>query len=207
MLAALRHLKPSKSDSSALLSDHVIHAARVITSLLSDLFTAIVRHGFMPESFCHCILVPIPKGQKDHSMSENYRLIALAPTLSKVLEWCILTQYSSALITCGLQFGFRQGLSATIATGLTTNFTSATFIVALTFSAAFLMPLRLLTLLIMAYCSRGYLSRIFLFPLFVFCSFGIEIIACRCDGILFPTAFDRVAFSLQFYLLCTWITF
>ena len=124
VFAALRHLKPSKSDGSALQSDHVIHAASVIVPLLSDLFTAIVHHGYMPEPLCDCILVPIPKGQKDPSISDNYRPIALAPTISKPLEWCILTQYSSSLMTCGLQFGFRQGLSTTIATGLIKNVTS-----------------------------------------------------------------------------------
>ena len=143
-----------------------------------------------------------PKGRKILFMSENYRPITLAPTLSKVLEWCILTQYFSSLMTCGLHFWFRQVLSATIATGLIKMLPPATFIVALTFSATFFMPQRLLTLLIMAYCSRGYLRVISLFPLFVFCSFGIEISACRCNGnttcpspFLFSTAFDRVAIS------------
>ena len=91
VLAALRHLKPSKSNGSALLSGHVIYAAHVIVPLLSDLFTAIVCHGSMPEFLCHCNLVPIPKGQKDPFMSENYRPIALALTPSNVLEWCVLT--------------------------------------------------------------------------------------------------------------------
>ena len=124
VLATLRHLKPSKSDGSALLFDHVNHAVHVTAPLLSDWFTAIVHYSFMPESLCHCIMVPIPKGQKNPSMSENYRPIALAPTLSKVLEWCILTQYSSSLMTCRLQFEFRQGLSATITTGLIKNVTT-----------------------------------------------------------------------------------
>ena len=37
-----------------------------------------------------CILVPIPKDNKDHTKSDNYRGIALAPTLSKLLEWSLL---------------------------------------------------------------------------------------------------------------------
>ncbi len=52
-------LRPSKSDGSVLLSDHVIHAASVFAPLLSDLCTATVRHGFMPESLRDCTLVPI----------------------------------------------------------------------------------------------------------------------------------------------------
>ena len=39
-----------------------------------------------------CILQPIPKPGKDPSNSDNnYRPIALAPTLSKVLELCLLS--------------------------------------------------------------------------------------------------------------------
>ena len=160
----------------------MIHEGTIIAPLLSDLFIAIVCHGFMPESLCHCILVPIPKGQKDPSMSENYHPIALAPTLSKVLEWCVLTQYSSSHMNCGLMFWFRQGLPATITTGLNKNVASRYLHRALNFSTAFLIPLRLLTLLIMVYCSRGYLRGIFLFQLSIFCSFGVEISACRCYG-------------------------
>ena len=48
---------------------------------------AILRHGIVPESLRDCILVPIPKPGKDPSSSDNYRPIALAPTLSKVFEW------------------------------------------------------------------------------------------------------------------------
>ena len=83
---AFTHLKLSKSDGSILVSDHVIHAIPAISSPLSMLFTSILRHGFLPTSLCDCILVPIPKGNKDHSKSDNYRGIALAPTLSKLLR-------------------------------------------------------------------------------------------------------------------------
>ena len=53
-----------------------------------------------------CILVPIPKGQKDASMSDNYHSIALAPSISIVLEWVILSQFSDSFMTSELQFGF-----------------------------------------------------------------------------------------------------
>ena len=71
MRAELKHLKFSKSDGSALLSDHVIHAAPVIASLLIDLFSAIIHHDFMHESLCHCILAPMVKGHKDTFKSDN----------------------------------------------------------------------------------------------------------------------------------------
>ena len=47
----------------------------------------------MPELLRDCILVPIPKGKKDPTVLDNYHPIALASTLSKALEWCILLTY------------------------------------------------------------------------------------------------------------------
>ena len=44
----------------------------------------------MPKCLRDCVLVPIPKSGKDASCSENYCPIALASTLSKVLEHIIL---------------------------------------------------------------------------------------------------------------------
>jgi len=61
----------------------------------------------MPKLLRDCILVPIPKGNKDPTVSDNYHPIALASTLSKALEWCILLSYSDHFHTSGLQFGFK----------------------------------------------------------------------------------------------------
>ena len=66
----------------------------MISNTLADLCTAINRHGHMPEALSNCILIPIPKGQKDATMSDNYRPIVLSPTLSKVIEQTIILQYS-----------------------------------------------------------------------------------------------------------------
>ena len=67
------------------------------------------------------VLLPIPKPGKDPVSSDNYRPIALAPTLSKVLEWSILLKYRSLFITSSLQFGFKQGFSSDPCTGLVKN--------------------------------------------------------------------------------------
>ena len=71
----------------------------------------------MPTCIRDCILVPIPKGQKDASRSDNYRSIALAPSISKILEWVILSQYSDAFVTSDLQFGFKRVMSTSLCTG------------------------------------------------------------------------------------------
>ena len=118
---AFAQLKPGKHDGSSLMSNHFIHAKTALSDPLSKLFTAMLRHGVVPESLRDCILVPIPKPGKDPSSSDNYRPIALAPTLSKIFEWCILLEFQSCFVTSSLQFGFKPGFSADLCTGLLKN--------------------------------------------------------------------------------------
>jgi len=120
-LNALEQLKKGKSDGSSLLCDVFIYAKDILINPLSQLFTAVVRHGYVPKLLRDCILQLIPKPGKDPTCSDNYRPIALAPTLSKVLEWCILFQYGDSFSTSPLQFGFKPGLSADMCTGLIKN--------------------------------------------------------------------------------------
>ena len=71
-------LKHHKNDGTDLSSDHLILALPAIELFAADLFTSILRHGYMPAVLHDCILVPIPKGNKDPTLSDNYRPIALA---------------------------------------------------------------------------------------------------------------------------------
>ena len=88
--SAFSLLKPHKNDGTNLSSNHFIRALPAIELFVADLFTSILRHGYMPTVLCDCILVPISKGNKDPTLSDDYRPVALAPTLSKALEWCQL---------------------------------------------------------------------------------------------------------------------
>ena len=98
-----------------------IYASSSLTEFLSKLFTAMLRHGYVPQCLRDCIMQPIPKPGKDPSGSDSYRPIALAPTLSKVFEWCILLEFSSSFTTSPLQFGFKRGLSTDLCIGLLKN--------------------------------------------------------------------------------------
>ena len=106
MLQAACNPKLSKSDGSGLSSDYLVHGAPVISNTLPDFCTAIIRHGHMPEALSNCILVLIPKGQKDPTKSDNYCPVAISLTLSNVMEQAIILQYSEIFFTCDLQFGF-----------------------------------------------------------------------------------------------------
>ena len=119
--AALSQLKLGKSEGTNLLSNHFICASPVLKEFLCNIFTAMLRNGYVPNSLRDCILQPIPKPGKDPSNSDNYRPIALAHTLGKVFEVCILNEYRSAFATSTLQFGFKQGFSTDLCTGLIKN--------------------------------------------------------------------------------------
>ena len=83
---AFSHLKRGKADGTPLPSDVLILALPAVRTPVASLFTAILGHGYMPGPIRDCLLVPIPKSDKDPAKSDSYRLIALAPTLSKALR-------------------------------------------------------------------------------------------------------------------------
>ena len=103
------------------LTDSISNSDLLTFEPLSQLFTSVVRHGYVPKLLRDCILQLIPKPGKDPTCSDNYRPIALAPTSSKVLERCILLIYGDSFSTSPLQFGFKSGMSADMCTGLIKN--------------------------------------------------------------------------------------
>ena len=58
----------------------------------------------------------ISKWSKDPTLSANYRGTSLTSSLSKILEWSILTTWSDYFTTSDLQFGFKSGCSTTLCT-------------------------------------------------------------------------------------------
>ena len=69
VLEALCQLKKNKSDACRISSEHLMFA---IAELLAIFFTAILRHGYMPQNIRDCVLVVIPKENKDASCSRNH---------------------------------------------------------------------------------------------------------------------------------------
>ena len=98
VLEALSLLKSKKTDSDGVSSDHLKLASSAIAKPLAIFLTSVVRHGCLSD----CVLIPIPKGSKDPSCSLNYRAVALASTVSKVLEHLIFKKYSSSFCTSSL---------------------------------------------------------------------------------------------------------
>ena len=75
----------------------------------------------MPKCFRDCVLLPIQKGKKDATCSQNYRPIALASSQSKVL---IGMKYETFFWSKSLQFGFKPGYSASLCTTTVRNVVS-----------------------------------------------------------------------------------
>ena len=66
-------------------------------------------HGFLPDEMMAVALVPIIKSKSGRIMSkDNYRPIALASIVSKVLEKILLNRLYIFLDTCSNQFGFKK---------------------------------------------------------------------------------------------------
>ena len=81
-------------------------APAMLHSFLANFFIPILCHGYVPSTLRDAILLPIPKGHKDPSDSSNYRGIALASCVSKVLKWYIILTWGHNIyfVTDDLQF-------------------------------------------------------------------------------------------------------
>ena len=124
VLEAISRLKLGKSDAEGVHSEHVTLASSALASPLAMFFTSLLRHGYLPQCLRDCVLVPLPKRNKDTTCSQNYRPIALASSLSKILEHLIFTKYTSYISSSPLQFGFKSGSSTTLCTGMVKNIVS-----------------------------------------------------------------------------------
>ena len=90
-------------------AEHMLYSSHVLFRLLGLCrpMSSFLVHGFLPEEMMAVALVPIIKSKSGRIMSkDNYRPIALASIVSKVLETFILNRLYIFLDTCSNQFGF-----------------------------------------------------------------------------------------------------
>ena len=114
--SAIKFLKSGKSDG-VLSTDYILNAGSDLFTHFSFLFSAMVRHGFVPSSLLMATIVPIPKNlRKSVNDSNNYRGIALNSPFSKLFELVVLNTHRSVLSTTDLPFGYKKGLSTSSCT-------------------------------------------------------------------------------------------
>ena len=93
-------------------TEHLKYANYKLSLLLAMCFTGFLVHGVLPDSILSVLLVPVlkEKAGKINSM-DNYRPIAIASVLSKVLERIILNRMEMYELTTDNQFGFKRKYS------------------------------------------------------------------------------------------------
>ena len=90
-------------------AEHLKHASSKVIPLLSLCFYGFFKHGILPDSMIAVQLVPVIKDKTGKINSkDNYRPIALASVLSKVLETIILNRIEMYISTNYNQFGFKR---------------------------------------------------------------------------------------------------
>ena len=84
----LKQLKIGKSaGADHIHAEHLIHASDRLTVLFSILCTSMMKHGYIPSGMLDITLTPVVKTKTgDVTDKNNYRPIAVATSMSKVME-------------------------------------------------------------------------------------------------------------------------
>ena len=95
--------------SDGICSEHLKYSSNVLVPLLAMCFTSFISHGFLPESMLSVVLVPVIKDKAGKiSSKDNYRPIALASVISKLVEVIMLDRIEMYMNTNPNQFGFKR---------------------------------------------------------------------------------------------------
>ena len=118
LIRVMKKLNPGKAaDIYGLQAEHFKLAGEALIPALRGIIQRILDTGSIPLSMKTGFKLPIPKKKKDSTQQGNYRGITITPILCKILEHTILELWKSPLDgnINGLQFGFEQGKSPTMA--------------------------------------------------------------------------------------------
>ena len=95
--------------SDGIFSEHLKYESNVLKPLLAVCFASFISRGFLPESMSSVVLVPVIKDKAGKiSYNDNYRPIALASVISKLVEVIILDITEMYMNTKPNQFGFKR---------------------------------------------------------------------------------------------------
>lgn len=109
--AIVRGLKNNKAVGNDDIPGEVYkHASHRLITVLALFLSGCIRAKQLPRDVMHVIVIPLLKCKtKDPSDINNYRPIAIATSISKVLEQIILARLQTHLFTADSQFGFKEG--------------------------------------------------------------------------------------------------
>jgi len=108
--SAIKSLDTGKACGlDGIFAEHLKNSSCRVLVLLSICITSLFVHGALPASLIDIVLVPVIKNKSGSITSkDNYRPIALAGALSKVIESIILNRVQDLLETSPNQFGFKK---------------------------------------------------------------------------------------------------
>ena len=90
-------------------AEHLKLATKKLCPLVALCFTGFFVHGFLPPSMLSVLLVPVIKDKVGKlNSSDNYRPIALASVMSKVIERILLSRLERWISSADNQFGFKR---------------------------------------------------------------------------------------------------
>ena len=106
---AINSLAEGKScGTDGIYAEHLKYCSINYRILLARCMTSFLVHGYLPDTLMSVILVPIIKDKSGKINSkDNYRPIAIASIMSKLLEKLLLERLNNYLITSCHQFGFK----------------------------------------------------------------------------------------------------
>ena len=109
---AVKKLDKNKScGMDGIYAEHLKYCSNRLLPLLSCCIQGLFVHGVLPSNMLSVVLVPIIKDKNGKiNAKDNYRPIALASIMSKVVELLLLDRLSDALTTNCNQFGFKPKL-------------------------------------------------------------------------------------------------
>ena len=97
---------------SRLYSEHLKYASNRLYVLLALLFEACLKSNYIPEKILEILISPVVKDKNGNLTDQgNYRPIAVANVISKLLELVILEKCERCLKTNDNQFAFKQNHS------------------------------------------------------------------------------------------------
>jgi len=121
----INNMKRGKAaDTDGISAEHLLFCHPCLSILLAKLFQLMIFTSYIPEGFRYSYIVPLPKPKEHFSKSltcDDFRGIAISPTLSKVFEYCILDRFGSFLTTSDNQFGFKKGVGCNYAIRVVRN--------------------------------------------------------------------------------------
>ena len=96
-----------------LTAEHLHFCETTVSAYISIFFNLCIKQGYFPKKCMDTVLVPIVKNTNAMiNDPNNYRPIAVATVMSKLLEHVIVTWCRAALKTNDNQFGFKLNASS-----------------------------------------------------------------------------------------------